>query len=170
MAMSPRQSHFALFVFVLFALAAYSEAWVASRPLHQVAYSSPPRKHHRLTTNTALAMVESVSVASIGSDNHEEIGQELADSVQRWLDVEFMPQDVHVRVGLSCKQSYVACREAGHDDLMMIMTTTADDLTENWDEYHMDVFVGAWDITNYVSDFLTAKAGIEGCECSATIH
>ena len=170
-AMFPRRSHFALFVSILFALATrQSEAWVVG--LDRLAASRRTTHHHRTTTTTtALTMVESISVAIIGSDNHDQIGQELADSVQRWLDSEWMPQEVHRRLGEACKQSYVACREAGQDDLMMIMTTTADNLSDKWDdEYNKDAFVGAWDVTNYVSDFLTAKAGIEGCQCSATIH
>jgi hypothetical protein len=81
-----------------------------------------------------------------------------------------MPQDVHERMAESAKQSYIKCREAGDDDLMLIMTTIADDLTSKWAEYDKDAFVNAWDISNYVSDYLVQASGQEGCDCSSKIH
>jgi hypothetical protein len=117
----------------------------------------------------ALAMVESLSLESI-SDNHEAVGQELADSLQRMLDAEWMPQEVHARMAASVKQSYVSCRLAGDSDLMSIMTVTADDLTAKWKDYDADAFVNAWDISNYVSDFLASKTGSRGCECTQKIY
>ena len=126
-----------------------------------------PPQHHS-AARSALAMVEGISVAPL--DNHAQVGDEIAGSVQRWLDFEWMPQQVHEQFGESCKQSYIKCREAGQDDLMAIMTTITDDLNDKWAEYDKDAFVNAWDISNYVSDFLTEKVGIEGCACSAQIH
>ena len=69
----------------------------------------------------------------------------------------------------SAKQSYIKCRESGIDDLMEIMTTVADDLNANWDEYDAEAFINAWDITNYVSDYLVQASGGESCDCSAKI-
>jgi hypothetical protein len=103
-------------------------------------------------------------------DNHEAVGEDLAGSVQRWLDAEWMPQEVHVQMGQSCKRTYMTCREEGEVDLMALMMQTADDLTENWDQYDKDAFVNAYDISNYVSDYFTAKSGVEGCECLTKIH
>lgn len=88
--------------------------------------------------------VESVSVESLGED-HEKVGSELSGSVQRWLDAEWMPQDTHVRMGESCKKTYVDCRSKGEADLMAIMMQTADDLQEKWDEYDAEAFVNAYD-------------------------
>ena len=81
-----------------------------------------------------------------------------------------MPQEVHVEMGQSAKISYLTCRESGEHDLMTIMTTIADDLTDNWSEYDADAFVNAWDIANYVSDYLVKLSGNESCDCSAKIH
>jgi len=81
-----------------------------------------------------------------------------------------MPQEVHKQMGNTAKESYVTCREMGEDDLMTIMTTIADDLTDKWDEYDADAFIGAWDIANYVSDYLVHLSGNERCDCSAEIH
>jgi hypothetical protein len=126
---------------------------------------------------TALNMVESISLGSessrlAGITDHDQVGQEMAGSVQRWLDAEWMVQDIHVRMGASCARSYVKCRvELQTDDLMTIMMQVAEDLQKDWnDQYHKDAFVNAWDVANYVSDYLTAKSGIPGCECNAKIH
>jgi hypothetical protein len=149
---------FVALIFLFFGSVLQCEAWIQPHGWSQ----------RRLVSPTALSMVESLTVATL--DNHEKIGEELSGSVQRWLDIEWMPQDVHVRMGESCKRSYIYCREAGEDDLMMIMTTIIDDLTDSWSEYDKDAFVNAWDISNYASDFLTSKVGVDGCQCSATIH
>lgn len=115
-------------------------------------------------------MVESITLESLDT-NHDTVGAELAASLQRMLDSEWMPQDVHAQVAEQVKSTYVACRNAGDDDLMTIMTATADDLSKNWaTDYDKDMFVGVWDISNYVSDWLTAKTGIEGCECNSRIY
>ena len=81
-----------------------------------------------------------------------------------------MPQEVHKQIGDKAKESYLKCRNNGDDDLMMVMTTVADDLTENWDKYDADAFVNAWDIANYVSDYLVQRSGAEACVCSTKIH
>ncbi|GAX20127.1 hypothetical protein FisN_17Lu123 [Fistulifera solaris] len=119
-------------------------------------------------STTRLSVVESVSVESLV--DHETVGTELSGSIQRWLDAEWMPQDVHRQMGESCKLSYLKCRQTGEHDLMTIMTTVVGDLEEKWQEYDKDAFVGPWDITNYVSDFLTERAGLERCSCSSQIY
>lgn len=85
------------------------------------------------------------------------------------LTFQWMPQEVHHRLAGSAKQSYITCREAGEADLMAIMTTIADDLTENWSDYDADAFIGAWDVVNYCSDYLVQVSGGESCDCSQKI-
>lgn len=132
---------------------------------HSQAWLSP----HRSRQSPRRFMVESVSVESL--QDHEQVAEELANSIQRWLDAEWMPQQVHMQMGLSCKQSYLNCRQTGEHDLMTIMTTVVEDLEANWSEYYdQDAFVGPWDVTNYVSDFLTQRAGLERCACSSRIY
>lgn len=81
-----------------------------------------------------------------------------------------MPQQVHVDMAESAKQSYVTCRtELGKDDVMDIMMKVSSDLDDNWNLYDKDAFVNAWDIGNYVADYLTKRSGSEGCECSSKI-
>lgn len=81
-----------------------------------------------------------------------------------------MPQEVHVRMAESAKQSYISCREAGQDDVTDILMKISDDLHSNWQEYDADAFVNAWDIGNYASDYLIKRSGNEGCACSSQIY
>lgn len=53
---------------------------------------------------------------------------------------------------------------------MSIMMRIASDLEADWSMYDKDAFVNAWDVANYVSDYLTKKSGSEGCECSSQIY
>lgn len=111
----------------------------------------------------------SISLESI-SDDHEQIGSDMGGSITRWLDAEWMPQQIHIDMAESCRRSYVECRIKGEDDLMAIMVKVAGDLEMDWDKYDKDAFVNNWDIANYVSDYLTSLTGSEQCECSAKIH
>jgi len=154
--------------FVALLLCPCANAWLQSSPatFSRSATTARPR-----FSNSALGMVESFNLeATQISGNHEEVGQELADSLQKMLDEEWMPQEVHVRMANDAKESYVSCRQAGEADVMAIMTTVADKLTDNWHNYHADAFVNAWDCANYVSDWLTTKSGGEGCECTQKIY
>jgi hypothetical protein len=81
-----------------------------------------------------------------------------------------MPQGVHVQMGESAKQSYIASRELGEDDIMSVMMRVAGDLDKNWQAYDAEAFVNAWDIANYVSDYLTKRSGSETCDCSSKIY
>lgn len=109
-----------------------------------------------------------VSLAELG-DDHEAVGENMAKSVAAWLDAEWMPQEIHVKMGTSVKRTYISCRNRGMDDVAEIMTQVTDDLYERWSEYNADAFVNAWDIGNYVADYLIAKSGSETCGCSTTI-
>ena len=64
------------------------------------------------------------------------------------------------------------CKRMNNNDdvIMTIMTTVADDLIANWKEYDKDAFVNAWDIANYVSDYLTTKINGDACGCSSKIY
>jgi len=116
-----------------------------------------------------MNMVDSITLENVG-DDHEQVGDEMKGSIQRWLDAEWMEQEIHVKMAESCKISYVQARNDGIDDLMAIMVKVADDLHSKWEEYDKDAFVNNWDIANYVSDYLTSRTGSERCECSAKIH
>jgi hypothetical protein len=110
-----------------------------------------------------------LSVGELADGNHEEVGQQMAESIIRWLDSEWMPQEVHVSMAESAKQSYIQCRESGQHDVMDIMMCISQTLDSNWQEYDADAFVNAWEIGNYCSDYLVSVSGNEGCECSSEI-
>ena len=52
---------------------------------------------------------------------------------------------------------------------MAIMVKVAEDLEANWREYDKDAFVNAWDVGNYVADYLNDRIGTEECGCSSKI-
>lgn len=81
-----------------------------------------------------------------------------------------MPQEVHVQMAESAKQSYIQCRQEGNDEIIEIMMQVASDLENNWNMYDKDAFVSAWDVSNYVSDYLAKRAGGEECGCSNKIY
>ncbi|KAL7431162.1 hypothetical protein ACHAXM_002549 [Skeletonema potamos] len=112
--------------------------------------------------------VQLVSLAGLG-DDHEAVGENMAKSVAAWLDEEWMPQEIHIKMGISVKNTYIQCRSNGVDDVAEIMTQVTDDLYEKWAEYNADAFVNAWDLGNYVADYLIAKSGSETCGCSTKI-
>mmetsp|Transcript_6770 Transcript_6770/g.11034 ORF Transcript_6770/g.11034 Transcript_6770/m.11034 type:complete len:178 (-) Transcript_6770:1444-1977(-) len=112
--------------------------------------------------------VQLVSLEGLG-DDHETVGENMGKSLAAWLDEEWLPQEIHVKMGISVKNTYVQCRTKGVDDVAEIMTQVTDDLFENWAEYNADAFVNAWDLGNYVADYLIAKSGSETCGCSTKI-
>ena len=115
-----------------------------------------------------LRAIETVSLDNL--QDHEEDGTKLAESITKWLDQEWIPQQVHIDMAMSAKKSYIECRAAGRDDVGDILMQVSDDLSENWHElYHQDAFVNPWDIANYVSDYLIKASGNEGCACSEAI-
>jgi hypothetical protein len=124
-------------------------------------------------TNRALRMseggnaVESISLAAL--TDHETEATLLAESVARWLDTEWMPQNTHTLMGSSVRKSYLNCCNNGDMELMSIMMKVASDLEADWKMYDKEAFVNAWDVANYVSDYLTRKSGSETCECSSFI-
>jgi len=133
--------------------------------------TTPPPPTTSTSTTTALAMVECFNLEATDlSGDHEQVGSELAASLQRMLDEEWMPQEVHALMGQDVKDAYITCRENGQSDVMSIMTTAADKLTENWERYDAEAFVNAWDCANYVSDWLTTRSGEEVCECTQKLY
>jgi hypothetical protein len=139
--------------------------------VHKRLLSVDDRNEEASTTTTTSSNnnVESISLEKL-SDNHEEEGSLMAMSVAKWLDAEWMPQEIHVQMGHSAKLSYIYCREEGDSEIMSIMMRIATDLEANWAVYDKDAFVNAWDVANYVSDYLTKRSGSEGCECSSRIY
>jgi hypothetical protein len=144
-------------------MGAWRPAVRQSRAPRRMSSSSPDE-------TTASVVPMEISLTGLG-DDHAAVGAALGASVQRWLDAEWLPQATHALIGAQCAASYVACRQDDAGDVMTIMTQTVDDLTQDWAKlYDAEAFVNAWDVANYVSDYLTAQSGNEGCACSATLY
>jgi len=83
-----------------------------------------------------------------------------------------MPQDIHIRIGMVAKETYVECRSRNEVDISEIMLATSTKLSEQWkvEEFDKDAFVNAWDIGNYVADYLIQRTSSEdACGCSLSI-
>ena len=118
---------------------------------------------------TKLRMVEQINLQEAIDNDHEAEGTRLAASITGWLDQEWMPQEVHVQMAESAKLSYITSRNSGQHNIADVLHRVADDLNENWSKFDKDAFVNAFDIANYVADYLHLRAGEDGCGCSATI-
>lgn len=119
------------------------------RSLEQISRThsrGPHRRTLRHQTHSLWSGVESLSRELL--ENHEQEGTRMAASIVAWLDEKWMPQEVHVRMAESAKQSYMACREKGDTDRNSIMMHISRDLEANWSE------VDAWDVSNCVSYYL----------------
>lgn len=144
-------------------LVASTQAWTLT---------STSRSTRKISSTTALfsesSNVESISLESL--TDHEKEGTLLSESIARWLDIEWMPQEIHAKMGESAKRSYIKARNEGDGEMMSIMMSVADDLEANWmEEYDKEAFNNPWDVANYVSDYLTKRSGSEACECSSEI-
>mmetsp|Transcript_21797 Transcript_21797/g.47593 ORF Transcript_21797/g.47593 Transcript_21797/m.47593 type:complete len:181 (-) Transcript_21797:154-696(-) len=124
---------------------------------------------HRSSDILQLNMVEQIDLQAAINDDHEAEGERMAASITGWLDVEWYPQSVHVDMAQSAKSSYIAARTNGEHGISDVLHRVADDLDRDWSKYDKDAFVNAWDIGNYVADYLTQRAGGESCGCHATI-
>ena len=136
--------------------------------LHNVANSFIPHITHPKPFIPKMA-IEPISLENLGTD-HESVASKMKESIISWLDAEWIPQEVHIQMASSAQQTYVSCRENGEDDVAEIMLRVVDDLNDDWKKFDKDAFVNAWDIGNYVADYLSNRAGVEGCACSASIH
>jgi hypothetical protein len=140
---------------------------------HAWTFASSSHRGINRISSVALFSSESSNVESISLDSltdHEQEGTLLSESIARWLDAEWMPQDIHAAMGESAKRSYIEARTEGDGEMMSIMMRIATDLESNWmEDYDADAFCNAWDVANYVSDYLTKKSGSESCDCSSEI-
>jgi len=81
-----------------------------------------------------------------------------------------MPQDIHIRIGMVAKETYVECRNRNEVDISEIMLATSTKLSEQWKaDFDKDAFVNAWDIGNYVADYFIQRTSEDACACSISI-
>jgi len=164
--MAPRPALLALKALMAFALPLEGESFVLHNRVHALSSAGAAFRTKPVCVGDS---VDEVSLDVLG-DDHVAEGDKLARSVAGWLDTEWMIQEVHERMGRSAAASYVSCRESGDDEIMSILHRVATDLESDWRSYDKDAFVNAWDVGNYVADYLTQRAGGESCGCSAQIY
>jgi len=71
--------------------------------------------------NTKCGPLNAIEVMTLDNlDNHEDEGTRLSASIAGWLDIEWMPQEVHVQMGESAKSSYIRARESGENEIMSV--------------------------------------------------
>eukprot|EP00596_Hydrurales_sp_CCMP1899_P009014 CAMPEP_0119042694 /NCGR_PEP_ID=MMETSP1177-20130426/16090_1 /TAXON_ID=2985 /ORGANISM="Ochromonas sp, Strain CCMP1899" /LENGTH=363 /DNA_ID=CAMNT_0007009663 /DNA_START=185 /DNA_END=1276 /DNA_ORIENTATION=+ len=98
--------------------------------------------------------------------NTEQDGNFLKESIQVWLDEEYIPQSCHEDLGNKVKKVYVTNRSKGISDLGEMMM----DVGTSLESYDMgDAFVGPWDVANKVSDFLMVRLEREICACAGDL-
>lgn len=115
----------------------------------------------RLFASTAE---DGVSLASL--TGHEDDAAFLSAAVQEWLDLEWIPQEVHQEIGSKVGEIYVQSREEkDYNDLTSVMMAIGNGL-ESVDM--KDAFVGPWDVANAASDFLMERLGRETVPCAVT--
>jgi len=104
-----------------------------------------------------------------------------------------MALDVHNEIANTVRDSYIEARNANEHEVRdilpihfvkpsyallktismkvsVIMFKVAGDLEMKWTDFEQKgAFTNAWDVANYVSDYLAYRIGVQGCECSAKI-
>jgi hypothetical protein len=119
---------------------------------------------HKLVLKLSSNIENGVDLSSL--TNHNVDGTYLKESISNWLGNEYIPQKVHIKIGLEVEKIYKIKRTEGFNDLGDILMETGYGL-ESFDME--DAFVNAWDIANKVSDFLLLRMGRETCDCAGDL-
>lgn len=102
-------------------------------------------------------------VSMNGLVNTEEDGVFLEQMITRFLDEEWIEQDVHKAIGAKVRAEYVRARERGVSDVGELLLIIGAEL-ENFDM--ADAYVNGWDVANKVSDLLMLRMERELCSCA----
>lgn len=98
--------------------------------------------------------------------NFESEGEYLRASIKKWLDVEYIEQDVHAQLGEEVSRIYMDRRSNGVNDLGELLM----DIGTALESFDMgDAFVNGWDVANRASDFLMLRMERELCSCAGDI-
>lgn len=107
---------------------------------------------------------DGVSLSSLEDFNAD--GLFLKESITRWLDLEYIPQECHTRIGDRVSQIYCDRRIQGITDLGELMM----DVGTSLESFDMEkAFVNPWDVANKVADFLMFRMNRELCDCSGDV-
>lgn len=129
-----------------------------SRHCRILASSCPVTK---LFLSTGTKSIDGIGLNAL--INHLEDGQYLQSAIQIWLDNEYLPQEIHRKLGLEVQKLYIRERMSGVNDLGELLI----DIGTNLESFNMeDAFVNAWDVANKVSDLLMNRMRMETSPCA----
>ncbi|MBV9389278.1 MAG: hypothetical protein JOZ78_22890 [Chroococcidiopsidaceae cyanobacterium CP_BM_ER_R8_30] len=94
------------------------------------------------------------------AQNPEQEGKWLQETLQRWLDKEFLPEPVNQQIALQAAQIFVRQRMEGEDDLGSLVIAI---VTEMQAFDFSQSFYGEFAIANAVSDLLLDSLGLDRC-------
>jgi hypothetical protein len=81
-------------------------------------------------------------------------GNYLSSKIAHWLDVEYMPQEIHSKLGKKVHGEYKRLRDAGVNDLGEILIRLGTAL----EAFDMEnAFVNGWDVANKASELLISR-------------
>ncbi|KAJ1422457.1 hypothetical protein B484DRAFT_452362 [Ochromonadaceae sp. CCMP2298] len=113
-----------------------------------------------LRASADSSVEDGVSLAAL--TNTEQDSVFLQQAIRKWLDEEWIVQDVHARMAEKVAQVYLEGRRQGMDDLGEVMLEVGTTL----ESFEMaDAFVSGWDVANKVSDLLMVRLDRELCAC-----
>jgi hypothetical protein len=102
----------------------------------------------------------------VGLTSFTEDAQWLGKSVTQWLDIEWIRQPVHSRIGAACSDLYMKGRQTGINDLgEMLMEIGTGLESVSFDDPEGDAYVNAWDVANKCSDLLMLRMENDLCDC-----
>ncbi len=78
----------------------------------------------------------------------------LKKTIASWLDKEYIPQEIHMKLGGHVETQYCALRSEGIHDLGELLIRLGTELEKVDME---DAFVNAWDVANKAADLLIAR-------------
>lgn len=94
------------------------------------------------------------------ANNPQQEGQWLRNTLQAWLDREFIPEQVNQEIAQRASQIYVRHRMEGENDLGSLVIAI---VTEMQAFDFSNSFYSEFAIANAVSDLLLESLGIERC-------
>jgi len=94
------------------------------------------------------------------TQNPQQEGEWLQKVLQRWLDLEFLPQPVNQQIAKRAAQIFVRQRMEGENDLGSLVIAI---VTEMQAFDFSQSFYGEFAIANAVSDLLLDSLGIDRC-------
>ena len=92
--------------------------------------------------------------------NHHQEGEWLKQTLHKWLDEEFIPEEINLEIANRASQIFVRQRLEGENDLGSLVIAI---ITEMQSFDFTQSFYGEFAIANAVSDLILDSLGIDHC-------